>query len=72
MEKFRSWILFWKSQFVIEHISTFDSEDSAQNYIEALNSTSAQAAQVFRANHGGGMPCPDNVCSKPSFFLDNV
>lgn len=71
MDKNRSGKKLGKPKFVITFVSTFNSKNSAKSYIRAVNSTSTQAAQVFRANHGGGMPCPDSVSSKPS-FLDNV
>lgn len=45
-------------------------ESSLNDYIEVLNIITKQSAQIFRANHGGGMPCPDNICSTHR-LLDN-
>lgn len=47
---------------------TIEGKENLKKYETALNSTTLKATQLLRANHGGGMPCPDQVCSTPSFF----
>jgi len=54
----------------ISYKKTLNDKTTIRNYVRGLSSTSAEAAQIYRANNGGGMPCPDKVCSTPS-ILDN-
>jgi hypothetical protein len=36
------------------------------NFNKALEQITLRAKQIYRANHGGGMPCPDAICRPPS------
>lgn len=55
----------------IQFIATLQPED-AKGYIRTVEDITKLANQIYRANHGGGMPCPDNICrsSLLSSFLD--
>jgi hypothetical protein len=37
-------------------------------FIESIELVSKESQQIYRANHGGGMPCPDSVYSTPGLL----
>ena len=41
------------------------------DFEQTLNQNASRSAQLFRGNHGGGFPCPDDVCTAPK-VLDNL
>lgn len=45
-------------------------DDEMIAYIDSVKETVKEGAQLYRANHGGGMPCPDNVCATGKLFDD--
>ena len=49
----------------IDYEDTFQDPKDIQNFDTALSSVSTEASQLYRGNNGGGMPCPDTVCSGP-------
>lgn len=51
------------------YVSTL-SADKAEKYFKSVDSVTKEANQIYRANHGGGMPCPDNICTRSFSVLD--
>lgn len=41
---------------------TFKDGESYQRYHEVLVNNANKTAQLLRGNHGGGFPCPDDIC----------
>ena len=56
------------NKFDVDFVVTIRGRENLKKYNAALNLTTLKATQLLRANHGGGMPCPDQVCSAPSIF----
>jgi hypothetical protein len=68
MNKIFNWLKLRSSALDVPFIVTMTRRGELEELDDSLDATTAEASQVFRANHGGGMPCPDVVCSKPNLF----
>jgi len=58
----------------IEFIRTLMNKKAIRDYIKALKETTEQADKIFRANHSGGCPCPDEITKQGflSFLTENL
>lgn len=46
---------------------SFTDGASYKKYRDVLSQNTNKTSQLFRGNHGGGFPCPDNICESSEF-----
>jgi len=63
---------FFRPQWVFTDFKeTLHNEEELRASEELLERVTSRSMQLYRANHGGGMPCPEGISSKPSMW-DNL
>ncbi|MFH1461220.1 MAG: hypothetical protein ABIF84_02260, partial [Patescibacteria group bacterium] len=65
----RCYMLFNKKKQKTEMscIKTLHGKKATKALLKSLEETSKQAERIFRANHGGGCPCPKEIAN-PGFW----
>jgi hypothetical protein len=54
-----------------DYQKTITDKKALRYYLQSLEEITSRSKQIYRANHGGGMPCPEQICSSYTIF-DNL
>jgi len=42
--------------------------EEVKKFLKSAELITKQSSQIYRANHGGGMPCPHDICTNSSIL----
>jgi len=56
-----------REELPVDYRKTFSVKGEVLSFMRFLKLTNEDAAQLYRANHGGGCPCPKEI-SNPGFW----
>jgi len=54
-----------KMTLPLVYVETLRNAEERREYVRGIIHTTREGARMYRANHGGGMPCPADICSTP-------